>query len=99
MDWNPCNLSMVGLDRVLSTAEQLEKVDPAIWHRAECDEIILKGLIEKHFRLTGSGKARALLDQWERSRAAFVKVFPTEYRRALGELHAASQVSREKAIV
>ena len=86
-----CNLSMVGLEKVLSTSEQLVQTDPATWHRGECDEIILKGLIEKHFRLTGSEKARAILDHWDRSRAQFVKVFPSEYKRALGEIHARQQ--------
>jgi glutamate synthase domain-containing protein 2/glutamate synthase domain-containing protein 3 len=86
-----CNLSMVGLDRVLSTADQMAQIDPAIWHRNECDEILLKSLVEKHFRFTGSERARAILDDWERARGLFVKVFPHEYRRALGELHAAKQ--------
>jgi glutamate synthase domain-containing protein 3 len=92
-----CNLAMVGLDPVLSTAQQLETVDPAIWHKGECDEITLKGLIEKHFRLTGSQKAREILDDWEKSRAQFVKVFPHEYRRALTEINAAPTRPREKA--
>ncbi|MEB2350243.1 MAG: glutamate synthase-related protein [Burkholderiaceae bacterium] len=83
-----CNLAMVGLEPVLSTSGQLARTDPATWHRGECDEIILKGLVEQHFRFTGSKKARTILDHWERSRAAFVKVFPGEYRRALGELQA-----------
>jgi glutamate synthase domain-containing protein 3 len=84
-----CNLAMVALDRVMSTAEQLEKTEPATWHRGECDEITLKNLIEKHFRLTGSEIARSVLDDWERARSAFVKVFPNEYRRALSEKAAA----------
>ena len=94
-----CNLAMVGLEKVLSTAQQLQTVEPAIWHRGECDEIILKGLIEKHFKYTGSERARAILDDWERSRDQFVKVFPGEYKRALAELHAAGQQrqSQEKA--
>ncbi|WP_418953550.1 glutamate synthase-related protein [Zeimonas sediminis] len=93
--WDPdgqfesrCNTAMVGLDRVLPTSEQLQKVEPAVWHRGECDEIILKELLERHFRFTGSEKARAILDDWERGRGLFVKVFPHEYRRALGEMHA-----------
>jgi len=93
--WDPdgqfesrCNTAMVGLDRVLPTSEQLQKVEPAVWHRGECDEIILKELLERHFRFTGSEKARAILDDWERGRGLFVKVFPNEYRRALGEMHA-----------
>mgnify|MGYP003289256347 CR=1 FL=1 len=76
----------VTLERVLSTAEQLNTVEPALWHRGECDEIILKGMLDKHFRFTGSQRARAILDDWEHSRARFVKVFPMEYRRALGEI-------------
>jgi len=86
-----CNLAMVGLEPVLSTSEQLAQADPVTWHRGECDEIILKGLIEQHFRYTGSETARAILDDWERSRAAFVKVFPGEYKRALGEINAKRQ--------
>ena len=61
------------------------------WHRGESDEIVLKSLIERHFKFTGSEKARAILDQWDTARTRFVKVFPTEYKRALGEMHAARQ--------
>ena len=94
-----CNLAMVALEPVLSTAEQLVSTDPATWHRGECDEIILKGLIELHFTLTGSRKARQILDDWDAARGRFVKVFPSEYKRALGEMHAASQkaLQQEKA--
>ncbi len=91
-----CNLAMVSLEPVLSTAEQLVQTDPATWHRGECDEIIAKTLIERHFKLTGSEKGRAILDDWERSRAAFVKVFPHEYLRALGEMHAAREQEQKR---
>jgi glutamate synthase (NADPH/NADH) large chain/glutamate synthase (ferredoxin) len=30
-----------------------------------------------------------LLDNWSTTRAKFVKVFPNEYKRALGEIYAA----------
>ena len=95
--WDPkaqfaarCNTAMVKLEPVLSTREQLEGTDPASWHRGECDEIVLKGLIEAHFRQTGSETAKNLLADWEAARSQFVKVFPNEYRRALGEMHAAT---------
>jgi len=94
-----CNLAMVALEPVLSTAEQLVATDPAIWHRGECDEIILKGLIERHFSLTGSRRAREILQDWDSARARFVKVFPTEYKRALGEMHAARAKVPPKAQV
>ncbi|MBS0308576.1 MAG: glutamate synthase subunit alpha [Proteobacteria bacterium] len=90
-----CNMAMVALDTVLSSVEQEAKVDRAIWHATkrggdkQTDEAILKGLIERHFKYTGSTRARNLLDDWATARTKFVKVFPTEYKRALGELHAA----------
>ena len=88
-----CNMAMVGLDAVLSTSEQLVQTDPATWHRGECDEIVLKTMIERHFKYTGSEKARQILDNWDRSRTQFVKVFPHEYKRALGEMHVAKQAA------
>ncbi len=90
------NTSMVSLDPVLPTSEQMNSTDPATWHRGECDEIILKGMIEQHFVLTGSEKARAILDRWTRERGNFVKVFPNEYRRALGEMHAMRQAAQKQ---
>jgi len=46
-------------------------------------------LIERHFKYTGSTRARFLLDDWATARSKFVKVFPTEYKRALIEMAAA----------
>jgi glutamate synthase (NADPH) large chain len=86
-----CNMSMVGLEPVLATSEQLTRTEPSTWHKGECDEIILKSLIERHFKFTGSEKARMMLDNWDAARQKFVKVFPSEYKRALGEMHAKKQ--------
>ena len=61
-------------------------------HLGVIDEVLLKGLIEKHFRYTGSQQARRLLDDWANCRARFVKVMPHEYRRALSELAAQKQL-------
>ncbi|MDT9002142.1 glutamate synthase-related protein [Paucibacter sp. APW11] len=93
-----CNTSMVALDKLLPGHEQEATVDRAIWHRlgqgeAQTDEAILKKLIEDHHRWTGSQRARDILDHWADSRAKFVKVFPHEYRRALGELNAAREAA------
>jgi len=83
-----CNTSMVALDPVLTAAEQEAKLDRNLWHMGEADEVVLRRMLESHANLTGSIQARALLDDWERARSKFVKVFPHEYRRALGELAA-----------
>ena len=99
-----CNMAMVTLEPVLSAAEQESKVARAHWHSllrggvAQTDEAILKGLIERHFKYTGSTRARNLLDDWSTMRSKFVKVFPTEYKRALGEMDAArnKQTAEEK---
>jgi len=100
-----CNLSMVTLESVLSVADQESKLDKSIWHslkrngEVEADEAIVKGLIERHFKHTGSTRARNLLDDWTNARSKFVKVFPSEYKRALGEMHAAKTVkAKEKAL-
>jgi glutamate synthase (NADPH/NADH) large chain/glutamate synthase (ferredoxin) len=83
-----CNTAMVSMDKVLSTAEQEATMDRAIWHRDQSDEAQLKKLLEDHNRWTGSKRARELLDTWAESRGKFVKVFPNEYKRALGEINA-----------
>ncbi|HEX8955055.1 MAG TPA: glutamate synthase-related protein, partial [Burkholderiaceae bacterium] len=87
-----CNQSMVTLEPVLSTIDQEAKGDRATWHKLsadgerQSDEAILKNLIERHFKHTGSTRARNLLDAWAAGRAKFVKVFPNEYKRALAEM-------------
>ncbi len=82
-----CNTSMVSLDKVLPAAEQRLDHAKTNWHRDECDEVLLKKLLEDHNRWTGSRRARELLDNWAVSRAKFVKVFPNEYKRALVEMY------------
>ena len=102
--WDPdgsfrkrCNLAMVGLEALQSHAEQSASGDMRHWHTMnpgaarQTDETILRHLIENHYRYTGSFRARDMLDHWERSRREFVKVFPAEYRRAMGELWQAAQ--------
>jgi len=90
-----CNLAMVALEPVLSAQEQDAKNEPGLRHRVtpggegQSDEAILKGLIERHFKYTGSTRARNLLDAWAIGRSKFAKVFPSEYKRALAEMDVA----------
>ena len=94
-----CNTAMVSMEKVLTAAEQEAAVDKAVWHRGESDEAQLRKLLEDHNRWTGSKRARELLDNWETSRLKFVKVFPNEYKRALGEIHARKVAAAAKAAV
>ncbi len=97
-----CNMAMVALEPVLASSEQEATIGKAAWHsltrggERQTDEAILKGLIERHFKHTGSTIARTLLDDWSNARTKFVKVFPTEYKRALGEMFAAAGKTKEK---
>jgi len=63
-------------------------LERGLWHMACADEVILKELIEKHARYTASAQAQRILQRWGDYRTKFIKVFPNEYRRALGELAA-----------
>ncbi len=94
-----CNTSMVALETVLAAADQEKGQSAASWHKVngqrQLDEVILKGLIEQHFRFTGSERAKALLADWATARRKFVKVFPTEYKRALGEMYAKEQEAKD----
>jgi glutamate synthase domain-containing protein 3 len=65
-----CNLDMVDLELV----NQPEDVEE------------LRGLLARHAACTGSRRAAELLERWEDGVTRFVKVFPTEYRRALGRM-------------
>ncbi len=52
------------------------------------DQKLVRVLLQRHALVTGSERAKHILDQWDAYRAKFVKVFPREYRRALEECHA-----------
>ena len=97
--WDPdrsfrqrCNLAMVELEPVLPHSEQSSASAQGSWHSAQrggepqADEVLLRRLVEDHFRYTGSFRAREILGDWETARGKFVKVMPIEYKRALAEL-------------
>jgi glutamate synthase domain-containing protein 3 len=99
-----CNPAMVALEPVATDAQQVaaEKELAAagkgrLRHTGRTDETVLRELIERHLRFTGSTLALSLLDDWESARARFVKVFPHEYRRALTEMHAQQDTGRPSA--
>jgi glutamate synthase (NADPH) large chain len=79
--WDPhhrllgnCNLEMVEL-------EPIEEID---------DVEELKELIGRHQIYTGSAVARDILDRWDECLPQFVKVMPTDYKRAMSDLKAAA---------
>jgi glutamate synthase (NADPH/NADH) large chain len=86
-----CNAAMVDLEPVLTESEQRIKTAKHLWHAGECDETLLRRLIDNHARYTNSRQAKDILENWAQYRPRFVKVFPKEYRRALKELAASSR--------
>ena len=100
-----CNMAQVALEPVeeefaarrgSDSGDDLEahgKVD--VRHLGLADEGLLKGLIEKHAKYTGSLQARRILDDWAACRARFVKIMPNEYRRALSEMAAQIAVNQQ----
>jgi len=96
-----CNPAMVELGPIpeaVADSDTGEEEDPAsvhLNHLGKGDERVLRGTIEKHLRYTGSARARLILDNWTEYLPKFVKVMPTEYRRALQEM-AAKRASQSK---
>lgn len=74
-----CNTEMVELEDMEDAADIAE----------------LKQLIENHQRYTGSTVAEAILTYWNKSLTHFVKVMPTDYKRALREM--AEEARKTKA--
>jgi glutamate synthase domain-containing protein 2/glutamate synthase domain-containing protein 3 len=74
-----CNLDMVELE--------------SVWQ--DSDKRLLRELIEKHLKWTGSRRAHDILDAWSEMVGRFVKVIPTDYRKALEKMRAAEQRDTE----
>jgi glutamate synthase (NADPH/NADH) large chain len=78
-----CNLEMVDLEPVRLPADVKE----------------LRQMIERHAAFTGSRLARAMLDAWEEHLPHFVKVFPMEYRRVLGQMTREDEATARAEVV
>jgi len=93
-----CNMAMVELEPVPEEDDMLEKLHHHggdIDHKGRVDvsgdmtrhdEERLVQLIANHAHLTGSTRAKTILENWADFRPKFRKVMPVEYRRALEEM-------------
>jgi glutamate synthase (NADPH/NADH) large chain len=57
----------------------------------------LRILVERHLLMTGSARARFILDNWDTAVRSFVKVMPKDFRRALLELKAEREAGQMAA--
>jgi len=77
------------LDEDGQFATRLNREMVNLYKLIECEDAEiadLKALIEKHAQLTGSVRARRILDQWQSYLPKFVKVFPKDYERMLNQI-------------
>ena len=88
-----CNTAMVDLERIERVGASAEG---AARHLGRVDEELLRDLVEKHFRYTGSFRAREILAKWDEMCSKFVRVMPSEYRRVLKSMNAADASVAEK---
>jgi glutamate synthase (NADPH/NADH) large chain len=106
---NLCNRAGVGLESVpppdpdeeddpdRPRRHALNVEDAGMGDLLRFDAMRLKILIERHHLLTGSARARTLLEDWERARAQFVKIMPHDYRRALLDRQSEREAARAAA--
>jgi glutamate synthase domain-containing protein 3 len=78
-----CNLEMIDLEPITGVKEAAE----------------VRGMIERHFALTGSRKAEEILGNWEFYLPQFVKVLPMEYRRVLGQMMKEDEATRRDEVI
>ena len=74
-----CNLDMVDLESVWTPADKAE----------------LGSLLETHLKLTGSARAKRILDNWQAALPLFVKVMPIDYRLSLERMRLEEDTQKE----
>ena len=79
-----CNMSMVELESIDAT--MTNELSNLRENMSGNDAERLHKLLENHARYTNSAKAKTILSDWDNWLPKFVKVMPSEYRRALKEL-------------
>jgi glutamate synthase domain-containing protein 3 len=50
----------------------------------EQDVQVVRDLVTRHRELTGSHRAKWILENWQETRPRFIKVFPHEFKRVMG---------------
>ncbi|MBL71152.1 MAG: glutamate synthase large subunit [Rhodobiaceae bacterium] len=90
-----CNMAMVDLEPVTGNADAA--LDSLKGDMRKDDAARLKRLLENHARYTNSKRAQDILADWDAYLPKFLKVMPTEFRRALNELADAETVDQPAA--
>jgi glutamate synthase (NADPH/NADH) large chain len=84
-----CNMAQVELEPITDKEDLISNVDvQSDLNRFDAQR--LKQIIQQHLHYTNSAVAKNILENWLRYLPKFIKVMPTEYRRALLEQQAES---------
>jgi glutamate synthase (ferredoxin) len=75
-----------------------------LYRLIECEDAEIaevRAFIQKHADLTGSARARSILDHWDEALPKFAKVFPKDYERMLNQIKKVEQqgVTGEDALL
>ena len=93
-----CNMAMVRIEKIYN--DQVFTKDMAILSKdfLRYDAQRLRKMLEDHLKYTGSNQAKKILDDWGTYLPKFIKIMPTDYRRALTDMQAAAQDDNPKFI-
>ena len=75
------------LDEKAAFARQVNKEMVELEELNDDDRREVRRLVTRHVEYTDSARGRYVLEHWDRLASAFVKVMPTDYKRALAEMH------------
>jgi len=101
-----CNPAMVKLERIDPASgssddpqrprqRSISAYDAGMGDMLRFDAERLLILVERHLLYTGSARARYILENWDEALKHFVKVMPTDFRKALLDLQSERRVAAE----
>ncbi len=91
-----CNTAQVELEKISATKPANTLID-IYADMTTNDELRLRQIIEWHGKYTNSEVAKTILDDWSNWLPRFVKIMPTEYKRALAEQQTLTKQSAQEA--
>lgn len=90
-----CNTTQVELEKI--TAASTDTQIDIFAEMTTNDEQRLRQIIEKHSQYTDSEVAKTILNDWNKWLPRFIKIMPTEYKRALAEQKLLAEQTAEEA--